>query len=257
LARGEIHQLAHLTWTEVRGLLERAPGTLALIPVGAVEAHGPHLPLGTDLVIAEGVARRAGQALAGQGRSVVVVPALAYSVTDYAGEFAGTVGIGAEVARAHVGAVLAGLGRAGLERAVLVNAHLEPAHAQVLRAAAAERNAGCETTRVVVADPLERRFGKTLTDEYKRGECHAGSYETSLVLAERPELVRELRAQLPRVPIDLAQAMKDGKRTFGEAGADQAYFGDPAAATAAEGEWIYARLTAAVITVVSEAWPAT
>jgi creatinine amidohydrolase len=109
--------------------------------------------------------------------------------------------------------------------------------------------------RVAFADKTERRFARTLTDEYKRGACHAGSYETSLVLAERPELVRDVRRELVPVQIDLARAMQEGKRTFVEAGAPEAYFGDPAAATAEEGEWIYARLVDMVVTVVEETWP--
>jgi creatinine amidohydrolase len=103
-------------------------------------------------------------------------------------------------------------------------------------------------------DQLDRRWARTLTDEYKRGACHAGSYETSLVLAARPELVKDaVRATLPPLPIDLAKAMKAGIRTFKEAGAAQAYFGDPAGATVAEGDAIYELLVTMVVTTVREA----
>jgi creatinine amidohydrolase len=186
----------------------------------------------------------------------VRAPALAYSVTHYAGGFAGTAGVGEAAARAYVRDVCVGLGRAGFRRVVLVNAHLEPAHVAVLRAAAEEASAADGSLKVAFADKTEKRFARTLTEEYKRGACHAGSYETSLVLAERPELVRdERRAALPPLPINLAHAMREGKRTFEESGAADAYFGDPAAATAEEGEWIYARLVEMVVTVVEETWP--
>ena len=57
------------------------------------------------------------------------------------------------------------------------------------------------------------------------------------MLARRPDLVREaLRAELAPNPASLSAAIRDGKATFEEAGGPQAYFGDPAAATAAEGE---------------------
>jgi creatinine amidohydrolase len=250
--------LAEATWTDVRALLDAAPDAIALVPVGATEAHGPHLPLATDVVIAEGTTRRAAAALVARGRTVVRAPALAYSVTSYAGNFAGTAGVGEAAASAYVRDVCAGLGHAGFARVVLVNAHLEPAHVAVLRGAAeAASAAGANRLKVAFADKTEKRFARTLTEEYKRGACHAGSYETSLVLAERPELVRdERRAQLPPLPINLAHAMREGKRTFEESGAADAYFGDPAAATAAEGEWIYARLVEMVVTVVEETWPA-
>jgi creatinine amidohydrolase len=241
--------LAAASWTAVRGFLDRHPDAVALVPVGATEAHGPHLPLATDVIIAEGTARRALVALRERGRPAAVAPAIVYSVTDYAGGFAGTVSLPAEVARAHVRAVCDGLRAAGFRRVCLVNAHLEPAHVAVLREAAAAAGAA-------LADPTERRFARTLTEEFKRGACHAGSYETSLVLAERPELVDDTaRAGLPPRPIDLAKAMRAGVKTFVEAGAAEAYFGDPAAATVEEGEAIYARLVAMVVAVVDETWP--
>jgi creatinine amidohydrolase len=238
-------RLAEATWTEVRDFLAAHADAVALVPVGAHEAHGPHLPLATDVIIAEGVCRRAAAAMT---RGVAIAPPLAYSVTDYAGGFPGTAGVGSASATAYVTDVCRGLARSGFARVCLVNAHLEPAHVVVLREAA--RAAGA-----AFADKTEKRFARTLTDEYKRGECHAGSYETSLVLAERPELVRDVRRALARLPVNLAHAMRDGKRTFEEAGAPAAYFGDPAAATAEEGEWIYARLVAMVTTVVEETWP--
>lgn len=241
--------LASASWTAVRGFLDRHPHAVALVPIGATEAHGPHLPLATDVIIAEGTARRAAPALREAGYPAAVAPAIVYSVTDYAGGFAGTVSLDAEVARGHVRGVCRGLLATGFRRVCLVNAHLEPAHVAVLREAALEAGAA-------LADPTERRFARTLTEEFKRGACHAGSYETSLVLAERPELVDDTaRAGLPPRPIDLARLMRAGVTTFVEAGATEAYFGDPAAATVAEGEAIYARLVEMVVTVVTEMWP--
>jgi creatinine amidohydrolase len=239
-------KLAEATWTEVRDFLAANPAPVVLLPVGAHEAHGPHLPLATDVIIAEGTCRRAAERL--RDRGCAIAPPLVYSVTDYAGGFAGTAGVSPASASVYVSEVCRGLQRSGFSRVCLVNAHLEPAHVAVLREAAAAVGAA-------FADKTEKRFGRTLTDEYKRGECHAGSYETSLVLAERPELVRALRAELPPLPINLAHAMREGKKTFEEAGAARAYFGNPAGATIEEGEWIYARLVDMVVTVVEETWP--
>jgi len=75
-----------------------------------------------------------------------------------------------------------------------------------------------------------------LSDEFRRGACHAGQFETSIVLAERPELVRDAAmAALPPNPASLSRAIRDGKRSFEEAGGARAYFGSPAQATAEEG----------------------
>jgi len=95
---------------------------------------------------------------------------------------------------------------------------------------------------------------QTLPLEFQEGACHAGCYETSLVLADQPELVHdELRRTLEPLPINLTQAMLAGITTFVDAGASKAYFGTPSAATAEEGEAIYERLTEMIVTTVLEA----
>ena len=70
-----------------------------------------------------------------------------------------------------------------------------------------------------------------LTPEFKQGACHAGSYETSLVLAAREELVRPERVNLRQNPVNLAKLMTQGVTSFKDAGAPDAYFGDPASAS--------------------------
>jgi creatinine amidohydrolase len=108
---------------------------------------------------------------------------------------------------------------------------------------------------IAFPDMTEPRWARTLSPEFKRGACHAGRYETALMLAARPELVRdEVRSHLPSVDVDLPRALRAGARTFAEAGGPDAYFGDPARATAAEGEALYARLVEMVVTVIAETW---
>src|SRR5207253_2577995 len=92
--------LAQLTWEEVRDL-DRAKA-VAILPVGAIEAHGPHLPLATDVVIAEAMAREGARRLAARGLAAVVLPALAYSTAAFAAAFAGTTSTRPETARALV-----------------------------------------------------------------------------------------------------------------------------------------------------------
>jgi creatinine amidohydrolase len=245
--------LAELTFVEAEALRARAP--IVLVPIGSTEAHGPHLPLATDVIISEAMATHAATKLEALGRAAVIAPSLSYSLTDYAAAFTGTVSLPAEAAIELVAGVAAGLQQQGFHRVCLVNSHLEPAHVEGLKEAC--RRALARTGHAVAfPDKTERRFARTLTEEYKRGACHAGSYETSLVLAARPELVRDpVRATLPPVPIDLAKAMRAGVKDFVAAGAERAYFGDPAAATAEEGEAIYALLAQMIVTVVTETWP--
>lgn len=252
-ASRRVRRLGELTWPEAEALRYREP--IVLLPIGSTEAHGPHLPLATDTILSEELALRAAAALEADGDTVVIAPAVGYAITDYAGDFTGTVSLGAATAVALVSDICSSLIGRGWRRVCLVNSHLEPAHVTSLKDACAQSFA---RTGVVVAfpDQLDRRWARTLTDEFKRGACHAGSYETSLVLAARPELVRDdVRRGLVVKPIDLARAMREGKRTFVEAGADEAYFGDPAGATVEEGNDIYGRLVTMIVETVRAAWP--
>jgi creatinine amidohydrolase len=248
-----MRRLSELTWRDAEALKRAAP--IVLLPIGSTEAHGPHLPLGTDAILSDELAARAAAALDAAGYTTLIAPTIGYAITHYASEFAGTISIAPETATALVADVCAALIAQGFVRVCLVNSHLEPAHVASLKEACARVQAR-HGVAVVFADQLEKRWARTLTDEFKRGACHAGSYETSLVLAARPELVRdEVRRRLMVKPIDLARAMREGKRTFLEAGAPEAYFGDPSAASVEEGNDIYARLVAMVVAEVRAAWP--
>ncbi len=229
----ELSRFAEMTWPEVEELSRQ--GFVAILPVGSTEAHGPHLPLCTDVLIADGMASRAVDLLAKKGLRAVVLPPVTYTVTDCAAEFPGTVTTSAESLRVLLRDLGASLATQGARCLVLANGHLEPDHRQVLKQAtdgSAKRN-----LPVVFPDYVRRRFASRLGEEFLSGACHAGEYETSMVLAVRPDLVREeLRAALPENPISLGQALSEGKNTFLAAGGPQAYFGAPAQASAEAGE---------------------
>jgi creatinine amidohydrolase len=240
--------LASLTTDEARALCTGSKKSAVLVPVGSVEPHGPHLPLGTDTTISLEASRRAVAALDEAGIEAVVAPSVPYGVTDYAGGFAGALSIPADVLTAYLAAVVRALLRDGWSHVCLVNNHLEPPHDAAVRAAIEGQAEG----RVSVACPLTRRWARTLSDEFKRGDCHAGRYETSLVLAAS-EAVRPIASTLPTLTTSLATEIKAGKTTFGAMGLDRAYTGAPAEATREEGEALYAKLVAMIVGEVTDA----
>jgi len=236
------HDLAGLAWPAVAARLSAPGGCAAILPVGATEAHGPHLPLDTDVTIALGMARRAAATLVQRGQSCVVLPPLAYSVADFAAPFAGTLSLPREAAVTTLREVLVAAARAGFAPLALANAHLEPAHIASLREALEQVQTATGLT-VAFPDVTRRRLAERLTEEFRSGACHAGRYETSLVLADDPQSVSaELALRLPPVEISLVEAIRSGQPNFRAAGGDQAYFGAPAAATAAEGQATFAIL---------------
>lgn len=250
-------RLAELTTEEVRALLARPP-TAAIVPVGSVEPHGPHLPLGTDTLLSETAAARACEALAARGIEAYVAPSVPYGVTEFAEGFAGAVSVPANVLTAMLRAIATRLLADGWTHVCFVNNHLEPAHDAAVRAAAepvgaaAAESGSSPARRVSVASPLTRRWGRTLSDEFKRGDCHAGRYETSLVLAGGGRVL-DVHRTLPAVGVSLADAIRAGKDRFRDIGMARAYTGAPAEASREEGEALYARLVEMIVGEVTEA----
>ncbi|MGF1465503.1 MAG: creatininase family protein [Sandaracinaceae bacterium] len=230
-------RLSDLTTDEARGLR----GAVALLPAGATEAHGPHMALSTDVVISEEAAVRAVRRLRSDGVPAVALPPLAYAVTEFAADFAGTVSIGLATATALVRDVIVGAQRAGFRGVVVCNAHLEPGNLRALRDGVARAvDAGAPAA---FPDVTRKPHALRLGDEFKSGACHAGSYETSLVLAADPTKVRrEIQSGLPPNPTSLSVAIREGKGSFLEAGGPRAYFGYPADASVEEGERLYEEL---------------
>jgi creatinine amidohydrolase len=242
MARESLLRLSQMTWAEVEKLdRERV---VAILPLGAIEAHGPHLPLATDGIIAGAMADAAARRLAVRGWTTLQLPAIDYSAAPFAADFPGTVSLRPQTTTAlieDIGSIVAGWGVPVL---AIANAHLDPAHLGAVRRAVATLR---ETGSIRVAFPAlsSRPWATRLGNEFRSGACHAGRFEGSVVLATRPELVRsEISAGLEPNPASLAVAIRDGRSTFAEAGGPQAYFGDPAAATAAEGTATIAELGA-------------
>ncbi len=226
--------LAAMTWEEVRDAA--GPGSVAILPVGAVEAHGPHLPLLTDVIIAQAMARAGAGRLAVRGVPAVVLPPLAYTTAGFAQDFAGTISLRPETVTATIVDIASSLSRHGFGVLAIANAHLDPAHLSSLEAAV---NQVRRDARLAVAFPnlATRPWALRLSEEFKSGACHAGQFETSVLLAECPEQVREAtRTALPPNPASLSRAILDGKQSFEEAGGPRAYFGFPAQATPEEGQ---------------------
>jgi creatinine amidohydrolase len=236
-------------WTAVRDALASGAPVVAILPLGAVEAHGPHLPLTTDVLISDGMAARAAAMLDRQGVRALVLPALAYAPAGYASEFAGTISIGAATARAVLIDIARSLKEQGFACLAFANSHFDPTNVAMLREAAADIAA--LGLPVAFPDFTRRALAGTLTEEFQSGACHAGQFETSLVLADRPELVNAAASQaLADNPASLVTAFAQGAKTFAEAGGPEAYFGSPSRASAAEGRQSFDVMAAALADAV-------
>jgi creatinine amidohydrolase len=245
---------AKCTWIEARDLL--SDKVVALLPIGCTEPHGPQLPLDTDVTIATAQARRAAELLGEAGVRALVLPPIAYGITNYTEGFAGRLTIRPGTLWALIEDVIEALEQEGVRQIVLVNGHLEPAHVAVLRGVAldhAQRSA--LEAQAIVADITRRRWAVTLGTEFQGGDCHAGRYESSIVLHADPEGVRAAFKELAPISVDLLTKMKAGVTTFKAAGASDAYCGDPASASAQEGRELVDALARVVVESARETWP--
>jgi creatinine amidohydrolase len=207
-----------------------------LLPLGATEPHGPHAPLSTDTMISVGICERAADRLDGE-IPVLVLPAVAYGVTRYSSTFPGAVSISEETLRALVTEIAESVGPL-----ILVNSHFEPEQVETLR-----------STGLPLLDLTRRKNAARLTEEFRSGSCHAGRYETSLVLADRPELVHTDRmSALEERHVDMPAAIRAGQTDFVAMGMEQAYCGSPAEASAEEGDRTFETLTIMLVELIRE-----
>ncbi|PZF84228.1 creatininase family protein [Jiangella anatolica] len=177
--------LAELTRAAVAS---RAPQAVAVVPVGACEQHGPHLPLGTDLMVAEHLALAAASRLAGS-LDVIVAPGVAVGYSPHHVPIGATLTAGAATLLAQLRDVCAGLAAAGFGRVFLLNGHGGNAELVVVAAREAGQalrvTVGAGSYWVMAWDEL------VAAGAQDRGRLpgHAGAFETSLALALRPDLV--------------------------------------------------------------------
>jgi creatinine amidohydrolase len=168
---------------------ERAPGALVVVPVAATEQHGPHLPLGTDTFLVETVARQAA-AQAASEIDVLVTPTLAVGASHHHFPFGGTLSMASETYYRAVRDVVTSLIRDGFQRVFVINGHggNHELIQVVVRDLVLEYQANLaaasywDLARAALAEQAPEVTGRL--------PGHAGYFETAMVMAIRPDLVR-------------------------------------------------------------------
>ncbi|MBO4249447.1 creatininase family protein [Halomicrobium sp. IBSBa] len=212
--------LSEATWTDAADL----DTDLAVLPVGSTEQHGPHGPLGTDVLTAEAVAEAGAEAYDGE---VVVAPAIPVGVAEEHRHFAGTLWVGEDTFRDYVGETIASLASHGWDRVVVVNGH--GGNVDALR----------EICGRVTRDGTAYAVPLTWFDAVDAPDMgHGGPVETSLLLATDPELVRS--ARLEASAADAADSWGEFEHGVNlaydtEAFSENGTVGDPRAASADRG----------------------
>ncbi len=253
---------AHLRTTDFNAIDRES--TVALLPVAALEQHGPHLPLATDAEINRGLVARLAARLPAH-LEVLGLPPVVYGVSPEHAGFPGTVSLAPETAIALWTAIGDAVARAGVKRLLILNTHGgQGAVASIVALALRARHG----MAVAVANSFELGPAPGLfADDEVRFGLHGGEIETSMMLALAPELVtrsacrafptreramatacRELRAAAPGAA-QLAWCAEDLN--------PEGVTGDAAAADPTRGAAALDALAARLVAVLEDlvAWP--
>jgi creatinine amidohydrolase len=218
--------------------------TVAVLPIGAVEQHGPHLPLDTDTFLATRVAEEAA-ARAQRGGPVLVAPTLAYGSSAHHMAFAGTLTLSAPTFLSALEELCASLARHGFRRLLVVNGH---GGNSALAREAVQQLAVQTPVLAAAVDywALAREAAAEVRDSPPGGMAHACEFETSLMLHLRPESVRhelvqreipEPRFAAERLDLVLPGTIAAGWRT--DELSSSGVLGAPDLATAEKGKRLF------------------
>jgi creatinine amidohydrolase len=199
--------LAAMRWPELEGAIAAGART-AIVPLGAFEQHGPHLPFATDTWIADALAERVCERVP----AAIRIPALALGCSEEHADFPGTLSLQPPTLRALLADLLRSLARAGFARALVFSAH--GGNDAWLRVWEPELAASCAPLALVLGADLGEKSALSHELAVRAGVApeaaghHAGEFETSILLALAPAAVArgELRAGRLAGPGD-AQAL--------------------------------------------------
>jgi creatinine amidohydrolase len=170
-----------LTYVEVGKLIEKGMDTMVL-PIGTVEAHGPHLPLATDVLIPCSIAERLAEAI-----DSLIAPPIYYGVTRSLLAYSGSLAVPSDVFKQYVKGVLMSLAKHGFKKVIVINGH--GGHINELKEVAIE--VWSESKLMTVMFHWWIALGQFTKDFFKEQGGHAAVDETAMMMAIDENLVKE------------------------------------------------------------------
>jgi creatinine amidohydrolase len=184
-----------MMWKELTAadLREKArAGAIVLLPVASMEQHGPHLPVGVDTILCEGVCKAAAEAIAGE-MAVVVGPTLWCGMAEHHMDYGGTFTFDIPTYRAVLLCLLKSIGRHGFSRVLIVNGHGGNIAALAAFLPDFARGTNLQIRATTYYELAKPAIGPLLEDQ--DGVRHACEAETSMMMVLAPDTVR--REKLP------------------------------------------------------------
>jgi creatinine amidohydrolase len=256
-------ELGKIPFPEVKRLVDGARA-MTILPVGVVEEHGAHLPLGLDSFAAEAYAASSASHLEAAGYEVLIAPTINYGVARAAIDFPGTLSLEPATLRSMVVEIARSLARHGLNRLVVLNGHRDLHHMKALddaRVVLVSENVAqvlvvgfasdAAMTTACYRDGVKQYYRSPRADR----EGHGGESETSVALHSFPELVKtEVIPELtPNFDYDV-EAFRNETKDYWSITDGRGYFGWPQAATKETGEKLVTVRGENIAKVILAAW---
>ena len=208
--------MVEMTWQEVQAAADK--GAIVLLPVGIVEAHGPHLDLSTDFYLSTINCRFLKQELESKGIDAIIAPPLYWGISIDLARYAGTFSVSPETMKGLLSDIFTSLNSWGFRRVFVQNAHGDHLHIDIIKNAIAEANKSLSDFKAYFMWELDIEVENDIAyppmrENRYQPDYHAGAIETAQMYAFFPEKVR----------CDVAKRLKpqDGFHPL-------AYCGDPA-----------------------------
>lgn len=240
-------ELDRLSWPEVRAELERGRDTV-VIAFGATEQHGPHMPLATDAMIGDHLARLVAERL-----DAFVAPTVRVGCSEHHLAFPGTLSVSEETFHRVVGDIVSSLARGGFRRIVLIPTHggnfgpLAGALAKIGPVEGVEIRALTDLGALfAIAQQGVEEYGVPLAE----GGLHAGEWETSMLMSIHPELVHLERGE-PGYTGDMESAVSAIFGSGVHALAPNGVIGDPSQASPEHGARYWETAEAAAVDAIT------
>ena len=245
----EAHLWGELTWEEAEEKLKTVD--TALLPVGAIEQHGPHLPLDVDAFDADYLARKVAEACSPP--RPLVLPLVPYGVSYHHNAFKGTISISNEAMARFIYDIGMSAARNGIKKLVIINGHGD--NAPTLNYAAQMINRDAHIFVCVDTGETSDRDLEKIAETHN--DIHAGEIETSTTLAVRPELVKMEKAKDATLRftsryLNFSDAQSVPWYAYTEKLTASGVMGNPTLADAAKGRRIWEIMIAHLVTFVEE-----
>lgn len=238
----KILKMEELSWKQI-DKLDRDK-TIFFLPISPLEEHGPHLPVGTDLLTSQDAATEAIRVLNGKKPELtcVLMPSIPVGSCKFVSDFPGSISVSSKVVKEIVYSTAESLANHGFKYMVICSFHMALAHLKGIYSAIKKIESRYDMRLAEPWGPyfynneVEKREPKLGFDTKK--EVHGGFRETSLMKYQYPYLVDESHKKLQSIYRDVRSVRTLGK-TFRQLGLNDGYIGSPARADADYGRWFF------------------